>query len=299
MPIDSPYLAEAPRYERALHGWVDAPEEGAFRITVRLADPWVAVELAARTTPSPQYAITQARGRVLVGPPGRIDAGLAAAMAGLAGLTMTAGFTRRVAELTGPRPGHGYFVDAAVEVARLARQVTWLPPAVTRAALAEGPRGAWRLDLQGWADLPASCYAYRPESERLFAERPVTTAMTASLYSPSPGAVGVFTRTKAARLERERRELRLTHAMFDEVHSFQVFYRVDLETGTIVDAGSITPRLPYGGICTDPQARVRTLVGQPVDAGLRKRLGALVGGPGGCAQLHDLTADLLKLLTLA
>jgi hypothetical protein len=66
-----------------------------------------------------------------------------------------------------------------------------------------------------------------------------------------------------------------------------------------VDAGSVTPRLPYRQICSDPQARIRALVGERVDAGLKKRLGALVGGADGCAQLYDLTADLLRLLTLA
>jgi hypothetical protein len=52
------------------------------------------------------------------------------------------------------------------------------------------------------------------------------------------------------------------------------------------------------GICSDAQGRVRELIGQRLDAGLRKRLGGLVGGTSGCAQLADLTADLLRLLTL-
>jgi hypothetical protein len=85
--------------------------------------------------------------------------------------------------------------------------------------------------------------------------------------------------------------------MFDELHSFQLWYVIDA-AGTVVDAGSLTPRLPYMGVCSDVQGRVRELVGQRVDAGLRKRIGALIGGPSGCAQLYDLTADLLKLLDL-
>ena len=87
--------------------------------------------------------------------------------------------------------------------------------------------------------------------------------------------------------------------MFDEIHAFQVWVVVDEATQTVVDAGSLTPRLPYMGICSDVQGRVRELVGQRVDAGLRKRLGGLVGGVTGCSQLYDLTADLLKLLTVA
>jgi hypothetical protein len=297
--IESPYLRDGDRYERTMHGWVDAPDERHFRITVRLADPVAGIELTALTTPSPEYAIREARGRVLVADllPG-VDPGLGVAMAALAGVTMTAGFTRRVAEAAGGRAGAAYFVDAAIEIARLARQVTRMPSAVIARHLAEGPVGHWRLDMQGWVDLPVSCYTYRPESEPLFAERTVTTPMPADLYAPPAGAAGVFNRTKTARLERRDGGLALSHAMFDEVHSFQVWYRADAE-GRIVEAESLTPRLPYRGICSDPQARVRELVGEHLDAGLRKRLGGLVGGTTGCAQLYDLTADLLKLLTLS
>ena len=292
--IQSPFLRDGDRYERTMHGWVDAPGERDFRITVRLADPVAGIELTAVTTPSPEYGIREARGRGLVG----VDAELGTAMAGLAGMTMTAGFTRRVAEVAGARAGAAYFVDAAIEIARLARQVTRMPAAVIARHLAEGPVGHWRLDMQGWVDLPVSCYTYRTESERLFTERAVTTPMTAALYAPPAGAAGVFNRTKTARLERRDGGLALSHAMFDEVHSFQVWYRADAE-GRLVEAESLTPRLPYQGICSEPQARVRALVGERLDAGLRKRLGGLVGGPAGCAQLYDLTADLLKLLTLA
>jgi hypothetical protein len=291
--IESPYLGGGDRYERTMHGWVDAPDERHFRITVRLADPVAGIELTALTTPSPEYGIREARGRALVG----VDPRPGEAMAALAGTTMTAGFTRRVAEAAGDRAGAAYFVDAAIEIARLARQVTRMPPAVIARHLPEGPVGHWRLDMQGWVDLPVSCYTYRPESERLFSERTVTTPMPADLYAPPAGATGVFNRTKTARLERREDGLALSHAMFDEVHSFQVWYRADGE-GRIVEAESLTPRLPYQGLCSDPQARVRALVGERLDAGLRKRLGGLVGGVTGCAQLYDLTTDLLKLLTL-
>jgi len=50
------------------------------------------------------------------------------------------------------------------------------------------------------------------------------------------------------------------------------------------------------GICSLPQRKISALLGETVDAGLRKRIQAHLGGASGCAQLHDLTADLLKLL---
>jgi hypothetical protein len=299
MPIGSPYLTEADRYERIMHGWVDAARADAFTITARLTDPWVSVELVADTTPSPDYAIHAARARLFVGPPERVAPDLAPAVANLAGLRMTAGFTRNAAGIFGDRPGAQYFVDAAIEIARLARQVTRLPEALVRERAAEGPAGFWRLDMEGWADIPGSCYTYREESEVLFREREVRTAMHPTLYAPPIGAVQVFNRNKAARLERRDGHLLLANSMFDEAHSFQIWYRVDLASGTIVDAGSITPRLPYFGVCTDPQRNIALLVRQTVSPELRNRIGTLVGGPSGCAQLYDLTADLLKLLSFS
>jgi len=118
-----------------------------------------------------------------------------------------------------------------------------------------------------------------------------------ALYAPPVGATRVFNRTKAARLERQDGRLVLAHSMFDEVHSFQIWYAVDLASGAIVDAGSITPRLPYLGLCNDPQRNITALIGQPLDSKLRKRIATLIGGVSGCAQLYDLTADLLKLLS--
>ena len=58
-----------------------------------------------------------------------------------------------------------------------------------------------------------------------------------------------------------------------------------------------TSRLPYRGLCDEPQARIRAMIGEPVDALLRKRSQTLLGGELGCAQLFDLTGDVLKLLT--
>ena len=133
---------------------------------MRLADPVAGIELTALTTPSPEYAIHDARGRVLVADllPG-VDPGLGEAMAALAGVTMTAGFTRRVAEAAGGRAGAAYFVDAAIEIARLARQVTRMPSA-DRRHLAEEPVGHWRLDMQGWWICPCRATPTGPSRSR-------------------------------------------------------------------------------------------------------------------------------------
>lgn len=280
------------RYERVMEGWTDNTHADALTHTVQLRDPDRAVELAAVCTLSPDYAIREARGRVLGG---AVDPAVAEAMARLAGLRMVAGFTRQVAEVAGGGPGAAFLVDAAVEVARLARQVTKLPR--ERAEQAAGdPRRCWELDTTAWVDLPDSCFTYSAAGRALLATRAVSTPMHPDLYSPRPGQARVFVRRKVARLERHDGRLQLFHAMHDDVHGFELHLEVDPVTGRIVRAEHDTPRLPYMGICTEPQRNLARLVGETVDEGLRKRIGPAIGGPGGCAQLYDLTADLLKLL---
>ena len=292
--VDSPYLERRDRYERTMEGWVDNTHADAFTLTARIRDDDLGVELAAVATPSPGYEIREARARVFSG---AADPRIVAGFGALAGARMVGGFTRRLAELTGGRPGGQHFIDAAIEIARLARQATKLPPERARTAASGDARACWQLDTTGWVDLPDSCFTYSDAGRALLATRVVTTSMVPALYCPPPGA-RVFSRKKVARLERRGRRLSLYHSMFDEAHGFEIRYEIDLDSGTIVRAESETPRLPYMGICNEPQKKIAALVGQPVDRELRKRMQVLIGGSAGCAQLYDLTADLLKLLTL-
>jgi hypothetical protein len=293
--IGSPFLAGRDRYERVMDGRVDNSHDTAFTHTVRLTDPDRSVEVIAVCTPPPAYQVREASARVLSG---AADPGIAADFPGLAGTRMVGGFTRRLAELCGAREGAGLFVDAGIEVARLSRQVTKMPPSAVASLEPGDSQACWALDMAGWADLPDSCFTYSPAGRALFGTRPVSSPMVPALYSPPPGARGVFTRKKLARLVLTGRRLHLFHSMHDNVHGFDVHYEVDLDRGTIVAADSITSRLPYAGICSEPQSRIESLRGQPVDAALRRRIQGQLGGSGGCAQLYDLTSDLLKLLSL-
>ena len=293
--IGSPFLAGRDRYERVMDGRVDNTHDTAFTHTVRLTDPDRSVEVIAVCTPSPAYEVQEASARVLSG---TADPGIAADFPGLAGARMVGGFTRRLAELCGVREGAGLFVDAGIEVARLSRQVTKMPASAVASLEPGDSQACWALDMAGWADLPDSCFTYSPAGRALFGTRPVSSPMVPALYSPPPGARGVFARKKLARLVLTGRRLHLFHSMHDNVHGFDVHYEVDLDRGTIVAADSITSRLPYAGICSEPQSRIESLRGQPVDAALRKRIQGQLGGVAGCAQLYDLTSDLLKLLSL-
>jgi hypothetical protein len=208
---------------------------------------------------------------------------------------MVGGLTRRVAEATGSGAGASLVRDAVVEAARLARQVAKLPR--ERAERAAGdPEACWRLDTTGWIDLPDSCFTYGPQGRQRLGTPTVAVAATPDLYSPRPGQRGVFERRKVARVERGDARLALFHSMHDNVHGFEVTYEIDLASGRIVRAEHRTPRLPYAGICSEPQRRMAAMLGETLDDGLRRRIQAHLGGPSGCGQLYDLTSDLLRLL---
>jgi hypothetical protein len=292
--ITSPHLDGRDRYKRSMEGWVDNTHDDAFTHSVRLTDDDAAVELAAVCTPSPRYEVREAVARVLAG---AADPAAAERFGQLAGARMVAGFSRRLAELAGPGPGSRLFVDAGVEIARLARQATKLPREATAGLTAGGARACWDLDTTGWIDLPGSCFTYSSAGRALLETRVVSTPMVADLYSPRPGARRIFVRKKVMRLVRTGSRLHLFHSMHDNVHGFDLHLEIDLEAGTVAAADSITSRLPYQGICTEPQGKIRSLVGQPADGELRRRIQTQLGGESGCAQLYDLTADLLKLLS--
>jgi hypothetical protein len=282
------------RYERVMHGWVDNLHEDALTHTVRLSDDDRGLEVAVVALPSPTYAIHEARLTPLAGD---VAPAIAAGFAQLAGAALVGGLTRQVAALVGETPGGALAVDATIEVGRLARQVAKMPRERAERAASGNPLECWELDTTGWVELPNSCFAYSDAGRHLFGTRTVAAQMSPDLYSPRPGQRKVFERRKVARLERvEGGRLRLFHSMHDNVHGFEITYEIDLATGKVVRAEHITPRLPYMGICSEPQRRITSLLGETADAGLRKRIQTTLGGEQGCGQLYDLTSDLLKLL---
>jgi hypothetical protein len=292
MTIRPALLAHRERYERVMDGWVDNLHEDALTHTVRLADPDRAVEVEIVALPSPTYQIREARCRALAGD---IASGVTTGFARLAGTAMVAGLTRRVGDVVGSGPGAALAADATIEAARLARQVAKLPRARAERAR-DGAWECWRLDTEGWIDLPDSCFTYSEAGRALFASRTVVSQSGPDLYSPRPGQRRVFVRRKVARLERADGTLSLFHSMHDDVHGFEIRYEIDAASGRILSARSLTPRLPYMGICSEAQRRIDALVGESLDDGLRKRIQGHLGGATGCAQLYDLTSDLLKLL---
>jgi hypothetical protein len=284
------------RWERVTESWIDNTHDDAFTHTVRISEPDAGVEVIVVARPSPTYDIREVHARALSG---TFDPAVLEGCEKLAGLAMVGGLGRRVAEVTGDGAGARLVRDAIVEVARLARQVAKVPRGDAERGVARGPVGCWELDRAGFVDLPDSCFTYSDAGRALFGTRSVTSQMTADLYSPPAGASRVFVRTKVARIEEVDGVVKLFHSMHDNVHGFELTFDVDPATGRIVRADSATSRLPYAGICSEPQRKISSLVGETVDAGLSKRVAEHVGGVTGCAQLFDLTADLLKLSPVA
>jgi hypothetical protein len=292
-PVDLSRLDGRDRWQRVTDAWVDNTHADAFTHTVRIVEPDASVEVTAVAKPSPSYEIVEAHARALSG---NVDAAALAGCARLAGVPMVAGLGRRLAEATGTGAGARLVRDGVVEIARLARQVAKVPRDRADRAIADGAAACWELDREAFADLTDSCFTYSGAGRAMFGARAVATPMTADIYSPSPAQTRVFARAKVARIERVGDRLRLFHSMHDNVHGFDVTYEVEIATGRIVRAESSTSRLPYSGVCSEPQRRIAGLLGETLDSGLAKRIQAHVGGVSGCAQLYDLTADLLKLL---
>jgi hypothetical protein len=209
---------------------------------------------------------------------------------------MVGGLTRRASDAVGGGAGAALVVDGVIEAARLARQVAKLPSERAARVASGDPWECWQLDRAGWVDLPDSCFTYSEAGRRLFGTRSISTPIHPELYRPRPGQRGVFERRKIARLERRDGRLALFHSMHDNVHGFELRLEIDTASAKIVGAEHATPRLPYRGICDEPQRKFAALLGEHVDDDLRRRIQVHLGGLTGCAQLYDLTADLLKLL---
>ena len=67
MVLDPGVLRHRDRYERITEGFTDNTHEEAFTHTVRVTEPDRAVEISVVASPSPDYAILDARARALAG----------------------------------------------------------------------------------------------------------------------------------------------------------------------------------------------------------------------------------------
>jgi hypothetical protein len=282
-------------YERIVSGWVDALDPAPrLRLSARLSDGLVDLEVSLVAELSPSYQLSEATAVARSESTRAACGSLLEAFRGVGRLRVAAGFRRQVAEILGEHPLAGHLLDAAIEAARLSRQVTRIDVAgETRPSPAE----FHRLDLEAWPELIDLCFTYRMETRALFAERAVRTPATVDMYSPAPGRALVFHRYKRSHVARAGPTLVLYQSMFDQVHGFELWYDVNTESHEVTASRVLTPRLPYMGICDEPQQRARDMVGVKLDADWAGNVRARLGGRRGCFQLTDLTSDLCRLLT--
>lgn len=294
MTIECRFLDAAGSYERTVTGWVDVLEDSHLELNARLTDRLIDLEVSLVAEPSPSYQLSRAAAtarsestRLSCGP-------LFEAFAGIGRLRMASGFRRRVAAALGEHPLAGHVLDAAIEAARLSRQVTRIRvPGPGRL----GPAEFHQLDLEAWPELLDLCFTYRAETRALFAERSVRTPATVEMYAAPPGRKLVFHRYKRSHVARSGSTLALYQSMFDNVHAFELWYDVDGQSNEILRTRILTPRLPYMGICDEPQQRAHDMVGVTIGPDWTDTVRSRLGGRRGCFQLTDLTSDLCRLLT--
>jgi hypothetical protein len=293
--IECRFLGPDGSYERTATGWVDTLEGSLLQLNARLSDGLVDLEVSLVAEPSPSYQLSRATATARSEATQTSCGPLLEAFPGIGRLRIAAGFRRQVAGLLGEHPFASHVLDAAMEAARLSRQVTRIDvPGPGR----PGPAEFHRLDLEAWPELLDLCFTYRTETTALFAERSVRTPATVDMYAAPPGRKLVFHRYKRSHVTRAGSTLSLYQSMFDQVHGFELWYDVDARSHEVLRARLLTPRLPYIGICDEPQQRARDMVGVRLESDWAETVRSRLGGRRGCFQLTDLTSDLCRLLTL-
>ena len=250
---------------------------------------------------TPEYEVIEAAARQIAG---EFDPHLCDRYAGIAGARIGRGFSKRVILELGDSPGAREHLLTAIEMARVGQQVyQYTPEFEARFPLigggaAEIARNAWLKD-RAYMGLANTCYAYRDESEGLFASREVRCGFDIELTRPKPGDKRVFWRNKRVAIELKAGGNGETiyaceSSMEDSVHDIRVGFDLSSE-GVISNAGSRGARVPYHGICEDPHLRTRALEGLKVTGAFVSQFAERVGGAQGCAHLFDLSIDVLRL----
>jgi hypothetical protein len=252
---------------------------------------------------APEYEVVEAGARQIEG---EFDPRLCGRYAGIKGARIGRGFSRRVTEALGDSPGAREHLLMAIEMARVGQQVYQYTPEFEAqfpkpaAGTSEAARVAWMKD-RAYMGLANTCYAYRDESEALFASREVRCGFGSELTRPQPGDKRVFWRNKRLAIELkpngdEDGEARFAceSVMEDRIHDIRISFDLSNE-GVISNARSYGLRLPYHGLCEDPHLRTSALDGLKVTGAFVQQFAERVGGANGCAHLFDLSIDVLRM----
>jgi hypothetical protein len=290
-------------YQRTFGAEIDVQAEKESLVRGLMRDHRFAFEHIWKVR-TPEYEIIEASARQIEG---EFDPRLCERYAGVKGVSIGRGFSKRVISELGDLPGAQEHLLTAIEMARVAQQVyhytaefeAQFPSDGGRAP--EAARIAWLKD-RAYMGLANTCYAYRDESEGLFASREVRCGFDPELTRPKPGDKRVFWRNKRVTIElgdgvNGETIYACESAMEDAVHDIRIGF--DLSNGGVIsNARSRGARLPYHGICEDPHLRTPTLEGLKVTGAFVAQFAEHVGGAQGCAHLFDLSIDVLRLFSI-
>lgn len=290
-------------YVRRFAAEIDYLEDRTMRVRGVQTDHRHGLEYVWRVC-LPAYAILHASARCLSGEPAVVSPDLLSRCTAIQGAQASQGFSKIMRTALGDLPGCQEHLALAIEMARVSLQGFPVPKgdherfASAAAALPPGPsrvaRMAWERDRTDWSWICNSCYAYRDESARLFAEREVK-CFDLDLASPEPGQHRFFWRTKRLQIAKrpDSQGFWCQNDMNDTFHELGVSFAIDPD-GTVNAATSQSQRLAFTGICEDTQTRTPGLVGKKLDKSYARLLADHVGGRSGCSHLFDLSVDCVR-----
>ncbi len=288
----------ATNYLRTFESEIDISPENDLLVRGVMSDHRFAFEHRWKVR-APEYEVIAASVWQVAGEPTQFRPELCERYAGIGGVSIGRGFSKRVVAALGDLPGAQEHLFLAIEMARIAQQVyQYTPefdaqfPSVTGNG-SEAAHVAWLKD-RAYMNLANSCYAYRDESEALFADREVRCGFDPSLTRPQAGEKRVFWRTKRVSIELTNHGYACESAMDDRIHDIKIGFDLS-RNGVLSNAHSRALRVPYHGICEDAQLRTPGLNGLQVAPAFIAQFAEHVGGASGCTHLFDLSMDCLRL----
>lgn len=287
-------------YLRTFEAEIDVTAENEIFVRGVMSDHRFAFEHAWRVR-TPTYEILEASATQVAGAPTDFNPELCNRYANIAGVKIGRGFSKGIVAALGDLPGANEHLLMAIEMARVGQQVYQYTPEfesqfpVAESGTTEAAYIAWQKD-RAYMSLANSCYAYRDETEVLFAEKEVLCGFDSGLTRPKPGDKRVFWRNKSLSVQPTNNGYECESFMQDRIHDIKISFDISLD-GAISNAQSRGLRLPYHGICENAHQRTPGLNGLRVTAGFIGQFADQVGGASGCTHLFDLSIDCLRLFS--
>lgn len=285
-------------YLRTFEAEIDVTAENEIFVRGVMSDHRFAFEHTWKVR-TPVYEIVTATATQIAGDKADFDPELCNRYSNIAGIRIGRGFSKGIVAALGNLPGANEHLLMAIDMARVAQQVYQYTPEFdaqfpyAESGTTEAAYIAWQKDRE-YMNLGNSCYAYRNETEALFAEQDVLCGFDPELTRPKPGDKRVFWRSKSLSVQLTNHGYECESFMQDRIHDIKINFDLSRE-GFISNARSRGLRLPYHGICETPHQRTPGLNGVHVTEEFIRQFADQVGGASGCTHLFDLSIDCLRL----